>query len=218
MGAVGGGIWHFSKGMYHSPRGLSSRFAGGLSVRARALRGCAAASCRGVRGRCTCRPLAAAVAARNDNPRWPEDCSLRRRCASRRRAWAAASPCGAASSLPSTARWWLSAKRRAAALHAALHAAALVRAAPPPAGPGSRARPRAGGPLERHLLRRAHRRLLAGAPRLLCVAACRVAGRSPAAHLTRVSSLPAHRSCATGWLLQAAPLHLAACCWLALRA
>jgi hypothetical protein len=36
MGAVGGGIWHFSKGMYHSPRGLSSRFAGGVSVRARA--------------------------------------------------------------------------------------------------------------------------------------------------------------------------------------
>jgi hypothetical protein len=49
MGAVGGGIWHFSKGMYHSPRGLSSRFAGGLSVRARARRGCAGVSCRGVR-------------------------------------------------------------------------------------------------------------------------------------------------------------------------
>ena len=49
MGAVGGGIWHFSKGMYHSPRGLSSRFAGGLSVRARALRGCEDASCRGGR-------------------------------------------------------------------------------------------------------------------------------------------------------------------------
>ena len=33
MGAVGGGIWHFGKGLYNSPKGISSRFQGGVSVR-----------------------------------------------------------------------------------------------------------------------------------------------------------------------------------------
>ena len=34
MGAVGGGIWHFGKGVYNSPRGYSQRLTGGLAVRA----------------------------------------------------------------------------------------------------------------------------------------------------------------------------------------
>ena len=34
MGAVGGGIWHFGKGVYNSPRGLQNRALGGFSVRA----------------------------------------------------------------------------------------------------------------------------------------------------------------------------------------
>jgi hypothetical protein len=56
MGAVGGGIWHFSKGMYNSPRGISSRFAGGISVRAAdaahaAARTRARASCDSCAGR-----------------------------------------------------------------------------------------------------------------------------------------------------------------------
>lgn len=33
MGAVGGGVWHFTKGTYNAPRGLTSRMAGGISVR-----------------------------------------------------------------------------------------------------------------------------------------------------------------------------------------
>ena len=36
MGAVGGGIWHFGKGVYNSPRGLAPRLSGGLSARATA--------------------------------------------------------------------------------------------------------------------------------------------------------------------------------------
>ena len=122
-----------------SARGCTTRLVACLPASPAACR-CALAACEAAQPpaaaacacRCACRPLAAA---RNDNPRWPEDCSVRRRCASRRRALAAASPCGAASSLPSTARWWLSARRRAAAQRRAKLAAALVRAAPPPAGP-----------------------------------------------------------------------------------
>lgn len=32
MGAVGGGAWHFAKGSYNSPKGLTSKLQGGVSV------------------------------------------------------------------------------------------------------------------------------------------------------------------------------------------
>jgi len=112
MGAVGGGIWHFSKGMYHSPRGLSSRFAGGVSVRARsrdARRTRPAVAC--APRRCVRCPRRCAARLAATNPRFAECLLARRRCASRRPASVAASPCGAASSQPSTARWWPCARR-----------------------------------------------------------------------------------------------------------
>lgn len=33
MGAVGGGVWHFGKGMYNAPKGVHNRLTGGLTVR-----------------------------------------------------------------------------------------------------------------------------------------------------------------------------------------
>jgi hypothetical protein len=102
MGAVGGGIWHFGKGAYNSPKGLSSRLAGGWTVRL---------SCRHARSpRARGGPLERPA----PPPATPHRAAARRRPrALRPPGWAAASPSGAASSPPSTARWWLCGKRRA---------------------------------------------------------------------------------------------------------
>jgi hypothetical protein len=230
MGAVGGGIWHFSKGMYNSPRGLSSRLAGGVSVRASGSRAAAARRLAAVSAppRLARRAMRAhgAPALRTTTStadallptRAPP--ALRRRCASRRRGWAAASRCGAVSSPRLTARWWLCAKRRGAAPPQPLRAAArLPRRRATRSPPSARAQEDpwnaitsgalTGGFLQARLLRaRTHARTHAHARTRFSPHTVR------AAH----ARAPPRRSCATAWRRPAAPPRLAGCSLQALRA
>jgi hypothetical protein len=208
MGAVGGGIWHFSKGMYHSPRGLSSRFAGGVSVRARSLaRRRAAMGCRLQRGFGAATAGRCAAACTCPRPSVAEKPSLQTmRFEAPRLGGSFAVWGGLFSAFDCT----LVAVRKKARADAA-----RATAAPQPSRT-RRATARA-ATLTRHAARR-RTRGTQSAPARSPADSCRCA--PPAAHCAL--RCPPHtrtpRSCATAWRRQAAPPPSEACCWLASRA